>query len=180
MIWQWGRGVWLLLAVLLTFGADVGPVRAQGGEEELPPGVTWDDVNAVAHKMYCDVCEGTPLDECESATCREWRDEIARLLGEEYTEDEIIDFFVERYGADVAALPRDKTDRLLVFAVPMAIVMALGVIGAIQVRRLRQRGHQAGQPVRRSVPPAQVRPVPDDVDPAYLERLERELEGFEL
>jgi hypothetical protein len=85
--WRGGRGVrpgsiltmaLVGLAVLmLVFTADAAPVAAQG-EFPLPPGVTWDDVNRVASQMYCDVCEGIPLDECESIACRQWREEIAR------------------------------------------------------------------------------------------------------
>jgi len=174
-----------LLVVLLVIGAlyatfmDVTSVRAQGGEDELPPGVTWDEVNNIAHQMYCDVCEGIPLDECESIACRNWRREIARLLGEGYTEDEIIDHFVERYGTDVAALPRNTGDRWLAFTVPMIIALAIGVIGVFQVRNMRRRGHQAGQPVSRSAQPLQRRPVPDDVELDYLERLESELRGLD-
>jgi cytochrome c-type biogenesis protein CcmH len=129
--------------------------------------------------MYCDVCEGIPLDECESIACRQWREEIARQLSEGRTENEIIDYFVERYGGDVAAIPRDQSDRFLVFAVPIALVLLLGVVGAVEVNRLRRRGQQAGQVVKRSAGRLLQRPVPDDVEPDYLERLERELQGLE-
>ncbi|NLF77117.1 MAG: hypothetical protein GX573_15580 [Chloroflexi bacterium] len=172
-------GLAVLLALLAPLLVDVAPARAQDGEFELPPGVTWDQVNSIAHRMYCDVCEGIPLDECESVTCRLWREEIARMLGDGQTQDEIMDYFVERYGADVASLPRSTTDRILAFAVPAAIVLIIGLIGALQVRQFRRRGRQTGEIVRRSGSGLQARPVPEDVDPAYLERLECELEGLE-
>ncbi len=173
-------GLGAVLVVWALLGAASTPVRAQGGDEfELPPGVTWDDVNAIASKMYCDVCEGTPLDECESIACRQWREEIARQLAEGRTEDEIIDYFVERYGADVAALPRDKSDLFLVFAVPTVLALIFGVIGGRQLWRMRQRGQHAGQPARRSVGHSAARPMPEGLDPALLERLTRELEGDE-
>jgi len=163
--------------LLLGLGA-AAPAAAQSGDA-LPPGVTWDDVNRVARQMFCDVCEGIPLDECESIACVQWREEIARQLGEGRTDDEVIDFFVERYGADVAAIPRDPVDRLIAFAAPAVLIAAFSVIGLWQVRRLRQRGHQAGQVVRRTSVRLQARPVPADVAAEDLDRLERELEGFE-
>jgi len=177
------RGPRIVLLVLLTLvllgGFPAGRAAAQGTEIELPPGVTLDNVNAIARKMYCDVCEGIPLDECESVACRQWRQEIARQLGEGRTQDEIIDYFVERYGADVASLPRDKTDRAIAFGVPIAIAALIAVVGGVQVRNLRRRGQQAGQVVRRSGERLSSRPVPDDLDPALLERLQRELEGLD-
>ncbi|MBN2304812.1 MAG: cytochrome c-type biogenesis protein CcmH [Anaerolineae bacterium] len=154
------------------------PARAQGGEFDLPPGVTWDQVNKIAHQMYCDVCEGVPLDECESVACRQWREEIARQLGEGRTEDQIIDYFVENFGADVAALPRDATDRFISFAVPVIIALIMGMVGAIQVRQMRARGSQPGT-VQRARHALRERPVPDDVDPALIERLIDELAGVE-
>jgi cytochrome c-type biogenesis protein CcmH/NrfF len=168
----------VLAAILLLAGIAAHPAHAQGGEDPLPPGVTWDQVNAVAHRMYCDVCQGVPLDECESTACREWRREIARLLGEGYTPDQIIDSFAEHYGEDVAAIPRNRADRRLAFLVPLAVVALMSVVGAVQMWHLRQRGQPAGQPVRRSGQPLRARPVPDDLDPDLLARLERELEGW--
>jgi len=168
-------GLLVLLALLVT----AQDAAAQGGDEfELPPGVTWDAVNTVAHKMYCDVCEGIPLDECESVACRQWREEIARQLGDGRTEDEIIDYFVERYGGDVAALPRDESDRLLALLVPVILLLVVGVIGGRQVLQYRKRGVQAGQVARRTQGARlRERPVPDGIDPQLLERLARELEG---
>jgi cytochrome c-type biogenesis protein CcmH len=171
----------LLAGAVLSLVAGTRPAAAQSSEDGfvLPAGVTWDQVNNIARKMYCDVCQGVPLDECESAACQQWREEIARQLGQGRTENEIIDYFVQRYGADVAALPRNRGDRLLVFAVPFSLVLVIGVVGAIQVRNLRQRGRQAGPVSRRSSERLLTRPWPDDIDPELLERLERELERLE-
>jgi len=178
----WALVVTVLLAgIALSLFAGIRPAAAQGSEGGfvLPPGVTWDQVNRIARKMYCDVCQGVPLDECESAACQQWREEIARQLGQGRTETEIIDYFVQRYGADVAALPRDRSDRLLAFAVPVSLVVVIGIIGVVQVRNLRRRGRQAGPVARQSAGRLQTRPVPDDIDPELLERLERELEGLD-
>lgn len=179
-----GRGLWTallltLLALALLGGLAAGRAAAQGTDIDLPPGITLDDVNAIARKMSCDVCEGIPLDECESVACRQWRQEIARQLGEGRTQDEIMDYFVERYGADVASLPRDRTDRAIAFGVPIAIVALIAVVGGVQMRHLRKRGQQAGQVARRSGERLYSRPLPDDLDPALLERLQRELEGLD-
>jgi cytochrome c-type biogenesis protein CcmH/NrfF len=155
----------------------IGAVIQPNGLRE---GVTQDEVNNVAKLMYCDVCEGIPLDACESAACLEWRREIGRMLGVGYDQDQIIDLFVERHGGDVAALPRDKKDLRLVFLVPALIILLIGIVGGYQIWRFRQRGHQAGQVVRRSSSgPMQTRPVPEDVETDLIERLEQELKGLQ-
>lgn len=173
----------LIAAALIVMIALLGAqnVAAQGGEEfELPEGVTWDEVNSVAHEMYCDVCEGIPLDECESIACRQWREEIARQLGDGRTENEIFDYFVERYGADVAALPREGGDRLLALIVPVILLLVIGIIGGRQVWQYRQRGQQAGEVTKRKREGRlSERPLPDNIDPELLEQLTRELEGLD-
>jgi hypothetical protein len=63
-----------------------------------------------------------------------------------------------------------------VFAVPVTLALLLLLVGGLQVNHLRQRGQQAGQTVRRSTSGRlQQRPVPDDVEADYLDRLEKEL-----
>ncbi|MBN1565403.1 MAG: cytochrome c-type biogenesis protein CcmH [Anaerolineae bacterium] len=172
--------VFLCALVALTFALPAIPAAAQSPDFNLPPGVTYDDVIDVASEMECDVCEGIPLDECESVACREWREEIARQLGEGRSKNEILDYFVERYGADVATLPRSATDRFIAYAVPLGLALVLGVLGGMQVWQMRQRGQQAGQSVRRSgAGKFTTRPVPDDLDPALIERLQQELEGLD-
>lgn len=166
--------------VLVILALNPGRAAAQDGGFQLPAGVTWDDVNAIARNMYCDVCEGIPLDECESVACRQWREDIARQLGEGRTEDEIIDYFVQRYGDDVAAIPRDKGDRTLAYAIPALLVIVMGAAGAYQVQRLRQRGQAAGQTQRRTNERLLTRPVPDGIDPQVLERLEQDLERLDV
>jgi cytochrome c-type biogenesis protein CcmH len=167
------------LAVILLVG--VPSAAAQDPDTVLPPGVTWDEVLNVAKEMECDVCEGIPLDECESVACRDWRQEIARQLGEGRSKGEILDYFVERYGADVASMPRNSVDRFISLALPLGIALVIGFLGAMQVWQMRQRGQQAGQPVRRSgAGRLKTRPVPDDLDPALIERLRQDLEGLEF
>lgn len=68
---------------------------------ELPAGVTWDDVYAVAAQMYCDVCNDVPLAQCDTIACHLWREEIAVLLGEGYSADEVVEQFVARFGDGV-------------------------------------------------------------------------------
>ena len=168
-----------VVIAIMAIAITAQPAAAQGPEFELPSGVTWDDVISVAKEMECDVCEGIPLDECESVACREWREEIARQLGDGRSKNEILDYFVERYGADVATLPRNNTDRFIAYAVPLGLALILGGLGGMQVWQMRQRGQQAGQTVRRSGEgKLKTRPVPDDLDPAVIELLQQDLEGL--
>jgi len=109
----------------------------------------------------------------------QWREEIARQLGEGRTDDEVIDYLWTVTGRKLPLIPGDTTDRLIAFAAPAVVIVLFSVVGIFQVRRLRQRGQQAGQVARRSGVRLQTRPVPADVDAGDIARLERELEGLE-
>jgi cytochrome c-type biogenesis protein CcmH len=108
----------LLLSALFT-----GIVLAQGNN---PP--TDDEVNAVAHKLYCPVCESTPLDVCPTEACRDWRELIRTMLAEGKTEDEIIKHFEEQYGARVLAEPPKEGFYWLVYLLPPAVILAGAVV----------------------------------------------------
>ncbi|MCY4466137.1 MAG: cytochrome c-type biogenesis protein CcmH [Chloroflexi bacterium] len=92
-------------------------------------------VNQVAQRMYCPVCENIPLDECLTAACQEWKEEIRSQLAAGKTDQAIIDSFVARFGDHVVGVPVDPLLRALTIIMPLlATALALGV-GALTFRR---------------------------------------------
>jgi cytochrome c-type biogenesis protein CcmH len=106
----------MVILIFLTFAF---PVAAQT--------VTDDDVNAIAKKMYCPVCENIPLDVCPTQACADWRGDIREQLESGSTEQQIIDGFVARYGERVIGTPQDPFLRALSLLTPWLI----GVVGAL-------------------------------------------------
>jgi cytochrome c-type biogenesis protein CcmH len=102
-------------------------------QDNIPP--TDDEVNAVAHKLYCPVCESTPLDVCPTQACKEWRELIRTMLSEGKTEDEILKYFVDQYGAKVLAEPPKEGFFWLIYLLPPAIIL-LGA--AVLFRSLKE------------------------------------------
>jgi len=115
------------LTFVLT-GFIISSVAAQGSTP------TDDQVNAIAKQLYCPVCENTPLDVCPTEACREWREEIRKLLAEGKSEAEIKQHFVDYYGARVLSEPPRTGFNWLVYVVP-PIVIVIGVF--ILFRALR-------------------------------------------
>lgn len=89
---------------------------------------TDDEVNAIAHKLYCPVCESTPLDVCPTDACKDWREQIRSMLADGKTETEILIYFEEQYGARVLAEPPKKGFYWLIYLLPPAIILAGAVI----------------------------------------------------
>ena len=83
-----------------------------------------DQVNHIAHQLYCPVCENTPLDVCPTEACRQWRDLIRQQLAQGWTEDQIKQYFVQQYGARVLAEPPQTGLNWLIYILPPLIILA--------------------------------------------------------
>ncbi len=137
--------------------------------QEATPYVPSDDeVNAIAKQMYCPVCENTPLDVCPTQACEEWRQLIRAQLAQGWSEEQIKQFFVERYGARVLAAPPPQGINWLVYVIPPLAFLA-GVV--ILLRAMRN--WKASSTVHTSV---EAKPTKrEDLSDEYLRRVEEEL-----
>ena len=145
---------WLLL-VPVAF-ADEGP--------------TQDDVNAVARRLFCPVCENTPLDVCPTEACQQWRDVIRTKLVEGQSEEEIMEYFANMYGDSVLAEPPPRQVAAWLF--PVIIVLVAVAALALWLRSWT-RPDLAAATVAEAAGE-----LPQETDP-YVEQLEQELSEWE-
>jgi len=133
-------------------------------------GPSQDEVNAVSRKLFCPVCENTPLDVCPTVACQNWRDEIRGALMEGKSEKEILNDFARKYGDSVLAEPPPR--QWAAWGLPIGIVLAAAVALAYWLRSWTRAAPAA-------VPAAELEnnSLPD-TDP-YLEKLEQELAEWE-
>jgi cytochrome c-type biogenesis protein CcmH len=158
----------LRILLILIFGlllSAPSSVQAQGGTPETP---TDDEVNAIAKQLYCPVCENVPLDVCGTLACQRWREQIADLLAQGQTEQEIKDYFVLQYGDQVLAAPPARGLNWLIYVLPPLAILAGGYWLASSMRRWRAQS--AATRGADSAPP----PEPED---EYQKQLEDELEA---
>ncbi|MEM9952336.1 MAG: cytochrome c-type biogenesis protein CcmH [Chloroflexota bacterium] len=99
--------------------------------------VTQDDVDEVASRMYCPVCENEPLDQCYNPTCIQWKREIRDLMDQGLSNQEILASFVERYGEHVVGVPQDPFLRFLSFGAPLIGTLIALAIGLMTFMRWR-------------------------------------------
>lgn len=156
----------LTYLVLLSFA--VSPAAAQEPAPATPQAASpsADEVNEVASKLYCPVCENIPLDVCPTPACAQWREQIRLQLSEGKSEEEIINTFILEYGDRVVAAPPVKgvTLNWLVYIVPPLAILA----GIVILFRAFRSWQKPTREVERSVQP----PAPDD---EYVRKLEEEL-----
>lgn len=123
------RNIVLILLIFTTGWYAVTEANAQGKEPDFP---TDNDVNAIAKQLYCPVCPNTPLDVCETKACQDWRAQIKDQLIDGWSEEEIIDYFVEQYGERVLAEPKRSgfTSLLWIFPV-IGIILGIFIVWQI-------------------------------------------------
>ena len=136
----------------LFFGA---PARAQG--------LSLDDaVNRIGRNLYCPVCPNTPLDQCETQACVQWRAQIKEMLQKGQSEEQIRDYFVSQYGERVLGAPPAQGFNWLAYILP-AIALLIGA--AIVWFALRNRI------ARGAAESPEAMPIPSE----YAERIEEDL-----
>jgi cytochrome c-type biogenesis protein CcmH len=127
-----------------------------------------DEVNAIAHQLFCPVCENTPLDVCDTEACRQWRDLIRQMLAEGRTEAEIKQYFADTYGIRVLSEPPVQGFNWLVYVVP-PVAFLLGAILLFRAFRIWKK-----LPHEQTVDQTANAELPTIKD-AYVERFEEEL-----
>jgi len=166
------------IAVVMVLALSALPGHNAHADAPTPtPVITDDQVNAVAHTLYCPVCENTPLDVCGTQACAQWRELIRQQLQQGWSEEQIQQYFVENYGARVLAAPPREGFWWLAYVVPPVIILA----GLYILYRTMKQAYQpkaetapsAGNQPAEATPTAPAAPQEEEDD--YLRRLEEEL-----
>jgi cytochrome c-type biogenesis protein CcmH len=164
------RKVLQILFVIVPLALLMAQTKTASAQNPTPSD---DEVNRIAHQLYCPVCENTPLDVCPTEACRQWRDLIRQQLSQGQTEDQIKQYFVQQYGARVLAEPPRTGLNWLVYILPPAVILA----GAIFLLRAMQAWTKPAAAGAKTIPlpgenesPSE-KPIMDE----YIKRLEEEL-----
>ncbi len=135
-----------LLCVLLPGWAAVH------AEEPLSP-----EALEIANQLNCPVCQGQSVRDSNSELARQMRQLIQEKLDQGQTREEILAYFVERYGVSVLREPPRQGFLWLLWWGP-AIGLVIGIL--VVALYLRQRRPATEEPA-------------SEMPPAALERVER-------
>jgi cytochrome c-type biogenesis protein CcmH len=132
-------------------------------------GPSAEEVDRVSEGLYCPLCTGVRLDNCDLPLCDQMREVIRQKLAAGETGDEIKAYFVNQYGDVVLGAPPKRGGMIITWVLPLLTVLVAGGWIAFLARRW----------ARRCPPDAQEIENPDSLPREYLERVEQELEEWE-
>ena len=130
-----------LLFLILCILASITLIACSNAQADVP--AMEQRAQALNKSIMCPVCPGESIDQSQVALAVQMRGIVDEKLAEGWTEDQIREFFVERYGPSVLLEPPTEGLSLMAWLVPPIGVAAAVVVFVIVVRRMRRRPEES-------------------------------------
>lgn len=124
----------LAVAVLPPLSAP--PAWAVEPDEMLDNPALEDRARDISKGLRCVVCQSENIDESNADLAKDMRVRVRELLTEGYSNDEVVDYMVDRYGDYVLMKPPFKATTLALWLGP-ALLLGLGAVGVVAYYRGR-------------------------------------------
>ncbi len=147
---------------LLTLGIAAIVILACGSERQIS---LEQEAQALDTSLICPVCPGETIDQAQAELARQMRVVVRGKLADGWSREQILQFFVDRYGEGVLAAPPKQGFNFVAWIVPFATVTA-GAVLLFFVIRAMKRGSGTGQ--------EEQPPLKEGLEP-YLSLVDREL-----
>ena len=83
--------------------------------------------------LMCPVCPAETLDQSQSELAKQMKSVIRSQLSEGKTDQEIIDYFVQRYGEEVLSSPPKSGSTLIAWITPVVILILITLVISIRL-----------------------------------------------
>lgn len=158
------RSIWFLpLLLLLSLGLLLACTR----QSELSVEQRAQELD---RSLMCPVCPGETIEQSQNELAKQMRTLVREKLAAGESREQVLEFFVDRYGVGVLAAPPKQGFNLLAWLFPLIVLAAGGAATALVIRSMRARP--------RPVPARSGAPADPDLAP-YLERVDQEFALFQ-
>ena len=130
-----------VLSIALALFIFVSPAMAEGVKEDPVHREMLD----IAKDLRCAVCQNQPVSESNSELARDMRDIITEKLDAGESKEQIVQYFVDRYGNYVLMKPPYTGTGTLLWLLP-AIMLLVAVSFAVFFLRSRLRSQNVEEP----------------------------------
>ena len=158
----------IVLATFAVLLAGIMLAACANAQSDVPP--IEQRAQALNRSIMCPVCPGESIDQSQVALAVQMRGIVNEKIAEGWTDEQVRDFFVERYGPSVLLEPPTEGVSLLAWLVPPIGVAAAVVVFIAVVRHMRRRSEESHIDDDDDE-------MPDDELQPYYERLEASIQG---
>ncbi|MEW5248535.1 cytochrome c-type biogenesis protein [Microbulbifer sp. 2201CG32-9] len=140
----WTAFLLLTLCALGLYLATMAGARAAVEVEQLPTAELEARYRELIEEMRCPKCQNQNLADSDSPVAHDLRREIRRLLEEGFSDGEVTDYMVARYGDFVLYRPPLQRNTLVLWLAP-GVFAALGLLALVVIVLRSRSGTGAGQ-----------------------------------
>jgi cytochrome c-type biogenesis protein CcmH len=133
----------LIVLSLLALAVPAVPLLAQEAQPEglyvgqgrLEDPAQEARASRLASELQCPVCQGQSIAASPSPMARQMKDLIRSQVAEGYTDDQVKEYFMSKYGEWVLLQPKAAGFNLLVYILPILALLGGGALIVVMVRR---------------------------------------------
>jgi cytochrome c-type biogenesis protein CcmH len=122
-------------------------------------------VREIAQQLRCPVCQGLSVADSPSELAHEMRAVMREQLQQGKTREDVLDYFVQRYGEWILLAPPKRGFNLVIWILPFALLPVGAMAIYVGTRRWVGNRHASAAPST-------------EIDPRDAERLQRELDSY--
>jgi cytochrome c-type biogenesis protein CcmH len=155
------RAFYIIASIAFIFGLLISNSIADDIDKET---------REISYLLMCPVCEGQTVAESNSQLANQMRSIIREKLQEGKSKDEIIAYFVSRYGETILGAPPAKGVNWLLWTLPAVALVVGGVIIGLFLYKSKEEREKSQEESREPSTQSESK---------YIEKLDKELKEFE-
>ncbi|MGH7807011.1 MAG: cytochrome c-type biogenesis protein [Thermodesulfobacteriota bacterium] len=130
-----------------------------------------EQVREISYLLMCPVCQGQTVEESNSPLANDMRAIIRKKLQQGESKEEIIAYFVDRYGETILGAPPAKGTNWVLWLLPAFALLAGGLgIGLFIYRSKREKSDKFEKEPKEAL---------THVNTEYIDKINKELKDFE-
>ena len=153
----------LIILIILCTSVGISLAACNDAQADVPP--VEQRAQALNRSIMCPVCPGESIDQSQVALAVQMRGIVSEKLADGWSDEQVREFFVERYGPSVLLEPPTRGISLLAWLLPPIGVAAAIVVFVLVLRQMRRK------PEETPIEDGDVTMSDDELQP-YYERLE--------
>lgn len=133
--------VLLVATITPSYAADAG---ANDVYEFKNPALTERFVD-LTHLLRCPKCQDQSISDSDAELAGDMRRKTAELLRDDYSDEQVVAYFVERYGDFVSFKPPVRWNTALLWLAPIVVLLLGGLLVLTLLLRARRRFEQSDE-----------------------------------